>query len=296
VPVLCYPALRNQPVNLKERRSPDAEGGLIRTAGQIYNDYLGMRNRASDLMVGSVQRAAKLYAQMAGAGNPVIKAFIHSLDSHPYVWGGSGPWGFDCSGIVSAVLGKMLGMRGAGAGLRLFTTGSIGAGMYGLRSGLGGTLQIGVTPGSGHMVGRYGGLGFEARSSRTGIFVGASARTPSSMARHFYHLASGGLISEDMVRALQRLGMDVGGDAGRTRINGQVLDRGGWLQPGWNLSWNGTGRRERVSRPGEGGIVVNFNGPVYGDRQALARAVKEQLKTMANRTGNKELGRILQGI
>lgn len=220
----------------------------------------------------------------SGGGSASIKAFIKAADSLRYVYGAAGPSAFDCSGIVSAVLGKMLGMRGAGSGLRLFTTATIGAGMYGLRTGLGGVLQIGVTPGKGHMAARYGGLGFEAESSRTGIKIGAAASRPESFARHFYHMRKGGLIDFDR--------FNIGGDKDALRI--MTMDQGGWLKPGLNLTYNGTGRRERVSPPSGGDVHIHYHGPVYGDKRAIARAVREDLKNQATREGNKALLAVLR--
>ena len=36
-------------------------------------------------------------------------------------------------------------------------------------------------------------------------------------------------------------------------------DRGGWLPPGLSMAYNGTGRRERVLGPGEGGTVIHIH-------------------------------------
>jgi TP901 family phage tail tape measure protein len=177
------------------------------------------------------------------AGGAGIKAFIRSTDPLPYVWGGAGPGGYDCSGLVSAVYGKHT-KRGGGHGQRYFTTASIGTHVAGLKPGLGGVLQIGVTPSRGHMAGSYAGLGFEAESTRTGIKTGSAASSPASFSRHF-HMAKGGLVYQRMVEEFARLtGADVGGDAGHIRINGQVADRGATLTPGLNLLANRTGRPE----------------------------------------------------
>jgi hypothetical protein len=137
-----------------------------------------------------------------------------------------------------------------GHGQRVWTTSSIRAGMLGIKPGLGGVLQIGVTPSRGHMAGRYGGLGFEAESSKTGIKIGSAASSPESFSRHFY-MAKGGLVDERMLAILAQLhGLDVGGDQGRLRINGKVLDSGGWLMPG-EAGVNLGRKPERVIGPGE---------------------------------------------
>jgi TP901 family phage tail tape measure protein len=196
----------------------------------------------------------KKLAGKFGGGKPGVLNFIRSVDPLPYRWGAAGPGAYDCSGLVSAVYGKHTG-RGGGHGQRYFTTSTISA-SGGLKPGLGGTLQIGVTPARGHMVGRYGGLGFEAESSRTGIKVGRAATRPESMARHF-HMAAGGLVEEEFLAALAATGrFDIGGDRGKLRVNGQTFDAGGWLQPGTTVAHNRTGRPERVSPPG--GEVINY--------------------------------------
>lgn len=65
-----------------------------------------------------------------------------------------------------------------------------------------------------------------------------------------------------------------------------AYDRGGWLPPGLSMAYNGTGRPERVLGPGQGGdIVINFNAPVYGDRQALTREIRSSLKAQLTREG-----------
>jgi acid phosphatase family membrane protein YuiD len=193
-------------------------GGL---ASRFYNPTVRQTGR-----IGQSMADVAAYVIKSMLGSPAIKAFIRSVDPLPYIWGAAGPGGYDCSGLVSAVLGKATG-KGGGHGQRYFTTSSIHSGILGLKPGLGGILQIGVTAGTGHMAGRYGGLGFEAESTRTGIKVGAAASRPESFARHF-HLAKGGRISREMVEQLARMrGLDIGGDEGQLVVNGRALGHGG---------------------------------------------------------------------
>ena len=235
----------------------------------------------------TIQRHMRILVPGGGVGKAGILNFIKSVDPLPYVWGAAGPRAYDCSGLVGAVYGKMRGHAGAGRGTRFFTTGTIGTGTPGLKGGLGGTLQIGVTAGSGHMAGRYGGLGFEAESSRTGIKIGGAASRPESFARRF-HMARGGLVEARALDALARAGvLDIGGDRDRMRINGKVLDAGGWLQPGVTMAVNNTSKAERVSPPG--GEVINYTKlgravtmalretppVVYLDRQKVSRAIDD---------------------
>jgi hypothetical protein len=214
---------------------------------KVIRRFEGAIDRVVTRLAGKWDRYAE--KEFGGTGKPAIMRFIRSTDPLNYGWGGAGPRVYDCSGIVGAVhLGHM--GRPYGHGQRIYTTGTIRAGILGLKPGLGGVLQIGVTPKKGHMAGRYGGLGFEAESSRTGIKIGGAASRPESFARR-YHLARGGLIEERLLEDLARVGgLDIGGDRGRLRVNGQVFDQGGWLMPGTTVVRNNTGQPERVNPPG----------------------------------------------
>jgi hypothetical protein len=254
-------------------------GGKIGDTGTAHTGVGKIMDRA-----GTLQMAALVKDLVGGGGNAAIKAFIKSTDRLPYVYGASGPGAYDCSGLVGAVYGKMSG-RGGGHGQRYFTTATIGA-TGGLKAGLGGTLQIGVTPTKGHMVGRYGGLGFEAESTRTGIKIGSAASRPESFARHF-HMARGGRIDPQLVNLFARSGADIGGDEGKLRINGQTFDRGGTLSPGLNLLANRTGRPEPLVPASQGfdyDKMAEANvramkragvGTVYLDRQKVSRGVAD---------------------
>lgn len=217
--------------------------GKFSTRVQRVIDEMGQRFSKQ------IQSKFRVIMDAFGPGKAGILKFIKSVDPLPYIWGGVGPRGYDCSGLVGEVMNRMQGRKSY---QRLFTTGSIRSGLYGLKPGLGGTLQIGVTSGSGHMAGRYGGLGFEAESTRTGIKVGAAASRPESFARRF-HLAQGGYVDPDEMAAIMQLaamGVDIGGDAGHIRAEfggkRKVFDNGGFLLPGTTVARNNTGRAEVV--------------------------------------------------
>lgn len=249
-----------------------------------------------------VAQAAKAIRESFAGGLAGIKAFIRSVDRLPYRWGAAGPGAYDCSGLVGAVYGKMRGDRSAGHGRRYFTTGSISTRVPGLKAGLGGLLNIGVTPGVGHMAGSYGGLGFEARSTRTGIFVGSAARSPASFARH-YHMAKGGVVGRLDPREIAALlalpGVDIGGDAARARVafDHAVADHGAWLPPrSRTLVDNRTDAWEQVGPPGRnggGGVHLHFHGPVYGGKagaREVADMIHAELLAKKGRNGRMALG------
>src|SRR5215207_6006821 len=227
-----------------------------RFAARIQRIIDTIGNRTAALL----ERRLRIYVDGGVGGKASVKAFIRRADSLPYIWGGVGPGGYDCSGLTGEVMARHKGLPSF---RRYFTTASIRAGQYGLKTGLGGVLDIGVTSGSGHMAGSYGGLGFEAESTRTGIKTGAAASRPSSFARK-YHLAKGGPVDASMVDALARAGLlDVGGDPGRMRINGRIFDQGGTLAPGVNVVQNRTGRPEPLVPAG--GIDYNRLGRAVAD-------------------------------
>jgi len=89
------------------------------------------------------------------------------------------------SGFTGAVYGKMTG-RGGGDGQRYFTTLSDFHSL-GFSDGPGGVYTIGVSPS--HMVGRYGGLPFEA--GHTPIVAGSGAQNTANFPRQ-YHMGGDG--------------------------------------------------------------------------------------------------------
>lgn len=88
----------------------------------------------------------------------------------PYVWGGVGPGGYDCSGFMSALTNHLMGKPPHS---RLFATGSFPTSMFGRGMG---TFSIGSFRGSpGHMAGTLEGTNVES-SGGVGVRVGGGAR------------------------------------------------------------------------------------------------------------------------
>jgi TP901 family phage tail tape measure protein len=238
---------------LNQRQVPRmADGGFVGT-----QSYFRQMQRDMEPLAHRLGMAwGRVLQKLGGAGSPAIKAFIRAADAHPYVWGGVGPGGWDCSGLTGSVMALM---RHQNPYRRYFTTAS-NFDALGFTPGLGGTYQIGVDRDHGHMVGRYGGLPFEAESTRTGIKVGAAASSVTSFPQ-VYHMARGGLVGGLDPRTLDWLakqrGIAIGGDPGKLRI--ERFDAGGYLRPGLNLAYNGTGRPEPV---GASAGPVTINAPI----------------------------------
>lgn len=197
-----------------------------------------------------------------GGGPGVGKAvnFARAQAGKPYVWGGVGPGGYDCSGFTSAITNII---QGRNPYQRRHTTHSFGASggpdgfVRGLRSG----FMVGVTDaGVGHMAGTLGGkLNVESRGSR-GVVVGPGARGFND-----------GLFS---------------------RRYGLKFDRGGVLPVGTSLVHNGTGKPEAVFTPRQAaamaaGTTIHIDRVDVHGVQNVADLVKDIQKYAADRGGIK---------
>jgi hypothetical protein len=102
------------------------------------------------------------------------QAFARSQVGDPYVWGGVGPNGFDCSGFMSAITNEILGRNPYS---RVGATGNFPWGGFEKGPGqftIGSTKNYGGS-GVGHMAGTLAGLNVESRGGQ-GVVVGPSAR------------------------------------------------------------------------------------------------------------------------
>jgi TP901 family phage tail tape measure protein len=152
------------------------------------------------------------YVSSAKSGGPKVERalkFARGMDSTPYLMGGFGPGGIDCSGFMSAIanvyngkpaFGSRAGATSnfpwpgwkAGVDTSGFTVGSI--------SNYGGT-------GVGHMAGTLGGVNVESRGGQ-GVVIGPSARGYNDSGfNEIYHLAQGAIVRANHGRGvLARIG------------------------------------------------------------------------------------------
>jgi TP901 family phage tail tape measure protein len=113
------------------------------------------------------------------------KAWLPSVDPLPYVWGGVGPRGYDCSGLTGEVYARLSGLPSY---RRYFTTASNFRAL-GFSPGTG-TYTIGLS--ASHMAGALAGLNFEAKGTSSGIFVGPGARSPMTFPKQYFLQRAGG--------------------------------------------------------------------------------------------------------
>jgi hypothetical protein len=144
--------------------------------------------------------------------------FARSQAGKPYQWGGAGDPSWDCSGFMSGIEKVILGQSPLG---RLWSTFSFqgDTAPAGWHRNLRSPFMIGVTnAGVGHTAGTLAGMNVESRGG-AGVVVGSGARGYNdSLFQDWYGFAP----------ALGK------------------YDSGGYLQPGMNLAYNGTGRPEPV--------------------------------------------------
>jgi len=186
-------------------------------------------------------RYGRALAFASGGSVPYVQSWLRAQDPKPYIWGGVGPGGFDCSGLVGAAYGLL---RGLTPYRRYFTTAGF-PGFDGFRRGTTRNgFNVGVNPGV-HMAGSLGGLGFEAQSTATGIHVGSGVTPTSRFAQQWYLPGVGGLtaaqIHQTVALVRPRIIADIMRDLGV-----RSADRGAVLRPGLNVLDNRTGQPERL--------------------------------------------------
>jgi len=214
---------------------------------------VGARMKAD--IVGGLLAAAGPKDAGGGPVSPGLAGALRwarSQAGKPYIWGGVGPYGYDCSGFQSAITNVIRGRRPYS---RLGSTGTFP--WPGFVSGTG-AYMIGSFRGSpGHMAGTLNGVNVESRGGE-GVVIGSRARgarnSMFSTVRRLQGFARGGIRRGDPAfDYLDPRGLHFIGDNLRQLLKPLVLDQGGWLPPGRSVAYNGTGRPERVLPPRRGG-------------------------------------------
>jgi cell wall-associated NlpC family hydrolase len=231
-----------------------AAGGLIDWSDLM--SHMGVRGGMDDTTARTAMHNAvtKLAQAMAGGNGPANYQrgllWARSQVGKPYIWGGVGPGGYDCSGFQSAITNVI---RGKAPNARVGATATFP--WKGFAGGLGGFYNIGAFKGDpGHMAGTLLGVNVESRGG-TGVVVGGSARGANASMfniRAHMAMANGGVIGEPVFGLGARSGNSYSfGERGPETVT-----------PGL---------------PGQGGITVQFNGPI----------TTQDVDEMARRTATK---------
>lgn len=243
-----------------------------------------MVRQASGKMLARLGRADTAYAKMmAGGGDSWTglegasvrlrraAQFARAQVGKPYIWGGAGPMGYDCSGFTGAIENVI---RGLNPHSRRYSTHAFqgATAPAGWVRGLASPYQVGITnAGVGHTAGTLMGVDVESRGS-AGVVVGSRARgARNALFRAVYGFAP------------------VAGDATGVKAGAPVFDSGGTLAPGLNTVYNATGRPEPLVRadqePRTYHITVTV--PPTVDKGAVGREVVQAIQAFERDNGSK---------
>lgn len=185
-----------------------------------------------------------------GSGTGAAVDFAKAQDGKPYIWGGVGPAGYDCSGYMSAIANVLTGKD---PHHRLFSTGMVqnGRAFGPFLPGLGGKFQIGVS--NGHTAGTLLGTNVESTGNHVRYGKDAHGATDKQFHLHFH-------IPDDKIvegAAAWSSGGDPGG-AGVERWRGTVVQA--LNMQGLTQSWaNSTLRRMQQESGGNPTAINNWD-------------------------------------
>ncbi|KOU62099.1 hypothetical protein ADK57_25695 [Streptomyces sp. MMG1533] len=234
---------------LKDTLEGSARAGVKAAVNPLLKSFPGMDtgfgamirripNKILDALFGYSKDADKKGA--GGVGGPKIQAALKwakTQNGLPYQWGGNGNPSWDCSGFMSAIESVIRGQKPH----RRWSTHAFSgnAAPPGWVKNGNSAFKVGITAaGVGHTAGTLGKTKVESRGG-DGVVVGSRARGYNdSLFTSWYGFKPGS------------------------------YDSGGYLQPGMNLAFNGTGRPE----------------PVFTTAQANA------LTSLAARSASQQLG------
>ncbi|MFF5609248.1 hypothetical protein ACFY65_23155 [Streptomyces cellulosae] len=173
-------------------------------------------NRVIDALFGYSKEADKRGG--SGIGGPRIQAALRwakTQHGKPYQWGGNGNPSWDCSGFMSAIESVIRGQKPHRRWATMAFRGNTAPPGW-VKNG-NSAFRVGITnAGVGHTAGTLGKANVESRGG-DGVVVGSRARGyKAPMFTDWYGFMPG------------------------------KYDSGGYLQPGLNLAYNGTGRPEPV--------------------------------------------------
>lgn len=214
---------------LKDGVKASAVAGLKKIVEPLLKKISGSESVYRDMVTGIPRRMLKAIVDYSGKADTKFQAagigggsygtalsWARAQNGKPYLWGGVGPAGFDCSGFLGAIENVI---RGAKPNSRRWATGAFSGATApsGWVKGAYSPFRIGITnSGVGHTAGTLNGVNVESRGG-DGVVVGSRARSfNSSLFTDWYGFKA------------------------------KKFDAGGWLQPGVTAAVNATGRPEAI--------------------------------------------------
>ncbi|AUG87279.1 endolysin [Streptomyces phage Rowa] len=179
----------------------------------------GIPNKIIDSIFGYSKEADKRVEAtgVGGKGTRQALTWAKRQAGKPYIWGGVGPKGFDCSGFMSAIQNVIMGKP---ANRRVWATGAFSGANApgGWVRGMKAPFMVGITnAGVGHTAGTLNGVNVESRGG-DGVVVGSRARSyRDALFTDWYGFKPS-----------------------------KKYDNGGWLMPGARMTANETGKPEPV--------------------------------------------------
>ncbi|MEU2403440.1 hypothetical protein ABZ609_03805 [Streptomyces rubiginosohelvolus] len=237
---------------LKDGIKASAQAGLNKVVKPLLDKIAGSKSIYRDMISGIPKKMistildfggkADSKMESAGIGGGGFKSglkWARTQHGKPYQWGGNGNPSWDCSGLVSAIESVIRGQKPH----RRWATGAFSGKTAPSGWQLGGKspYMIGITnAGVGHTAGTINGVNVESRGG-DGVVIGSRARSyKDGLFTHQYAYKG-------------------------------TYDQGGYLQPGLNLAYNGTGRPEPVFTTQQANALTSrANTAVSLDGQRLA--------------------------
>lgn len=206
-----------------------------------------------------------------GGGTGAAVDFAKAQDGKPYIWGSTGPAGYDCSGYMSAIANVLTGKDNPYS--RIFSTGMVNPGQpFGpFEPGLGGVFSIGVKHGNpGHTAGTLMGVGVESTGDHVRYGKDASLATDKQFTMHF-HIPEDKIAAGAAIPGFGFVSGEPGSDKAQQRVKA-VAAQYGWANGDqwvalYNLiqkesSWNPNAANPTSSARGLFQKMTSIHGPL----------------------------------